>query len=175
VYTLTVIVDEGVIGAPAAGNYTYSKDEIISYSYSETIGYDNPVVTLDGSPLPESGTITITGDHTLSVVSDPYDIRGEWNGEIFAPGEGTYDWDATFNGNLSSGTASCYIDAIGMRSETPTGDYKVNGNEVDFTLVFSFAVLTCSGTFENANLMKGSWEWAEGGIVTQTGTWDLSK
>ncbi len=68
--TLTVIVSEGVSGSPAAGEYTVELGASQAYSYSLGAGYEKLTVLLDGSPIATSGSITISGDHTLRAFSD---------------------------------------------------------------------------------------------------------
>ena len=40
-YTLTVTVGEGIMGMPAAGSYSYSENETVSFNYSSQSGYGN--------------------------------------------------------------------------------------------------------------------------------------
>jgi hypothetical protein len=66
-YTLTVNVGEGIDGTPAAGTYKYKKGTVVNYSYTLQSGYRDLVVTLDGNPVPSSGTIKMDGNHSLTV------------------------------------------------------------------------------------------------------------
>jgi len=68
--TLTVIVSEGVSGSPAAGEYTVELGADQAYAYTLGAGYEKLTVLLDGSPIATSGSITISGDHTLRAFSD---------------------------------------------------------------------------------------------------------
>ena len=68
--TLTVIVSEGVSGSPVAGEYTVELGADQAYSYSLDAGYEKLTVLLDGSPIAVSGSIKISGDHTLRAYSD---------------------------------------------------------------------------------------------------------
>jgi hypothetical protein len=65
-YTLTVALDGGVAGNPAAGTYTYKKGESVNYNFSRKSGYRDLVVILDGSPAPSSGNIIMDRDHSLT-------------------------------------------------------------------------------------------------------------
>ena len=44
---LTVTVDEGVIGTPAAGTYNYPEGTLVNYSYALEDGYFSLAVLLD--------------------------------------------------------------------------------------------------------------------------------
>lgn len=70
-YTLTVQVTNGANGTPATGSYTYKKNEQVPYNYTLKEAYKNLKVTLDGSTIANSGTITITGNQSLYVFADP--------------------------------------------------------------------------------------------------------
>jgi len=63
--TLTVTVSEGVTGTPATGSYTYNIGDTVNYSYSIQEGYSDLKVLLDNAEVAASGTITISGNHTL--------------------------------------------------------------------------------------------------------------
>ena len=65
-YTLTVTVGEGVTGTPVAGTSTNKKGTAVAYSYSLQSGYDNLTVTLDGTAVAASGTVTMNANHTLA-------------------------------------------------------------------------------------------------------------
>lgn len=65
-YTLSVTRGEGVDGSPISGSFKYKKGESVNYSYSLRPGYNNLVVTLDGSPQSTSGIISMKGNHALS-------------------------------------------------------------------------------------------------------------
>jgi hypothetical protein len=70
VETKTLTVSEGVSGSPAAGEYTVELGADQAYSYSLDAGFEKLTVLLDGSPIAASGSITISGDHTLRAYSD---------------------------------------------------------------------------------------------------------
>ena len=63
--TLTVNLGTGVTGTPAATT-SYSPGTVVNYSYSLQTGYQNLQVTLDGSSVPASGTVTMSAAHTLA-------------------------------------------------------------------------------------------------------------
>jgi hypothetical protein len=70
-YVLTVTVSNGVNGTPATGSYTYKKGDQVAYNYTVKDAYENMRVTLDASSVESSGTITISGNHTILVQADP--------------------------------------------------------------------------------------------------------
>lgn len=72
-YTLTVTVGSGVTGTPASGSYTYNKGDQVTYNYVLKDAYEDLSVTLDGTTMASSGTITISEDATLLAQSDPLD------------------------------------------------------------------------------------------------------
>ncbi|MCX6553504.1 MAG: hypothetical protein NTZ12_00590 [Candidatus Aminicenantes bacterium] len=65
-YTLTVTMGAGAVGTPAA-TAKYKKGEAVAYNYTPLAGYGSLQVTLDGAAVAASGTVTMNGDHTLSV------------------------------------------------------------------------------------------------------------
>lgn len=65
-YTLTVSLGAGAAGTPAA-TAKYKKGEAVPYNYTLLAGYGSLQVTLDGATVAASGTVTMNGDHTLSV------------------------------------------------------------------------------------------------------------
>jgi len=75
-YTLTVSLGEGVTGTPSSGTHSYSKGEVVNYSYSLNSGYTNLVVKLDGQQVNASGTITMNSNHTLNATAEK--TEGKW-------------------------------------------------------------------------------------------------
>ncbi len=68
-YQLTVTSGEGVLGTPQSNTYRYKKGTIVEYNYTRAPGYSDPVVTLDGNVVPNSGTVKMDKDHILAAVS----------------------------------------------------------------------------------------------------------
>jgi hypothetical protein len=98
-YTLTVSLENGVIGTPEAGPHTYSKNEQVAYEYNLEEAYTNLRVTLDGAEVENSGVITITGDHRLNAYADPAANAlaltvSVSNGVSGTPAAGTYHYFA---------------------------------------------------------------------------------
>ncbi|WLT32486.1 kelch repeat-containing protein [Geothrix sp. PMB-07] len=65
---LTVSLDAGVTGTPTA-TAVQTPGASVPYSYALLPGFNNLAVTLDGSPAPASGTVTMNGPHTLTATS----------------------------------------------------------------------------------------------------------
>jgi hypothetical protein len=64
---LTVNLGEGIDGSPPGGVHSFKKNTVVEYNYTLQSGYRDLVVTLDGQPVPSSGTITMNTSHTLDV------------------------------------------------------------------------------------------------------------
>ncbi|MFH2108529.1 MAG: hypothetical protein ABII93_07660 [Chrysiogenia bacterium] len=69
-YTVTVTVSVGVSGTPLAGTYYFDAGNQLTYSYELNEGYEKLTVLLDGKEVEASGTVTVSGDHTLRAYSD---------------------------------------------------------------------------------------------------------
>ncbi|MBU4268417.1 MAG: hypothetical protein KJ808_06170 [Acidobacteria bacterium] len=69
-YTVTVTVSVGVSGTPLAGTYYLDAGNQLTYSYELNEGYAKLTVLLDGKEVEASGTITVSGDHTMRAYSD---------------------------------------------------------------------------------------------------------
>ncbi|HJV48709.1 MAG TPA: kelch repeat-containing protein [Geothrix sp.] len=67
-YTLTVNLGAGVTGTPASTT-SYAQGTSVAFSYALVAGYQNLQVTLDGSPVSASGSVTMNGVHTLAASS----------------------------------------------------------------------------------------------------------
>lgn len=171
-YTLTVTLGNGVTGTPAAGSSTHSENETVNYNYTAQTGFGNLAVTLDGAPVASSGTVAMNANHTLDATAI-IDIRGTWTGlaeNTSGGGPSNYFLEGTFSGGVLSGTVRGRIEGLGYAN----GTYTVNGNQLTFTLNYSGIILTCTGTFTNANYVSGEWDWPEVGNH-QTGAWHLER
>ncbi|MEI6614232.1 MAG: hypothetical protein WCL37_04995 [Chrysiogenales bacterium] len=70
--TLTVLVSEGVSGIPEAGVYNLDMTNPLQYSFTLKEGYSKLTVLLDGAAIAASGTLTISGVHTLQAYADDH-------------------------------------------------------------------------------------------------------
>ncbi len=176
-YTLTVTLGEGVSGTPAAGTFTYTENDVVTYNYSAQSGYGNLTVTLDNASIPASSTITITGNHTLNVTSD-IDIRGTWTGHFYA-GWNSY-FQAIFSGGTLSGTIQANIDVVAGNA---SGNFSITDDQIDFTLQFPNYRLGFTGTINSINHLSGEWQYLGTAGTTaflpkkipSNGNWELER
>lgn len=74
-YALTVSLGSGVTGTPSA-TQTCTAGDTVNYTYSLQGGYTSLVVTLDGTPVAASGSVTMNAAHALAVSATPVSIPG---------------------------------------------------------------------------------------------------
>ncbi|MCK4944489.1 MAG: hypothetical protein KAS65_12975, partial [Candidatus Aminicenantes bacterium] len=150
--------------------------------YSLESGYTNLVVTLDGATVSSSGTLTVSGNRSLSATAEPetgFDIRGKWAGFLYwaqgHPPVAIIDCflTVTFEGGLESGIATGYMDCA---SGFSPGTYTVEGNQVKFYLEFynGSGVLHFGGTIENDNRMRG-WHETSNDVEWRREGWMLER
>jgi len=167
-YLLAVTFGEGVSGTPESGYYYYDIGEQIDYSFSADDGYTNLVVKLDGVEVPASGTVTISGDHTLYAYSEKeYYIQGDWTLQEQYTDGSFFEVTVTFSGETESGTV--------IDSDGGTGTYTVSGDTVEFTLEYPDVTYEYSGEFNDEETMSGSarrYYNSEG--TYKTGSWQAS-
>jgi hypothetical protein len=163
-FTLTVVLEAGVSGTPAAGTYTYEQGDVVNYNYSLMSGYQNLSVTLDGAVVAASGAVTMNGNHTLTVsASGGFDIRGKWKGYQVWPIANPWlivdlYFDIEFSGELSSGKVVCNMDLISLKQK---GTYTVENGEIRIEMgsfILAFPMLFW-GRVETGDLIRGDWEW----------------
>lgn len=168
-YKLTVQVNEGVTGSPAAGTYYYKKGELVPYSYALADGYHLLSVKLNGSEVAASGNVTMNQDCVLySSAQVKQDVRGSWNlSETYADGS-TFQVTATFSGTLFAGTVT--------DSEGGAGTYDFGDATLDFTLVFPDVTYKYSdGEFTDADSMGGNCQRYQSETSAVKGTWKATR
>jgi hypothetical protein len=175
-YTLTVTTTAGVSGTPTAGTYTYNENDSVAYNYTAETGFAGVNVTMDGAPVSPSGTVTVTGNHTLAASAEPYDIRINWAGMVIP--DGPYSpahIELKFTGSKTSGTVKGKIPE--KDNLWGTGTWTVEGNQVDFTVVWgnNEITLTATGTFSDENHISGTWTYEEVGWITIDGSFDIER
>ncbi len=69
-FRLDVVMGAGVSGSPASGG-SYPQGAQVAYSFDPQTGFQDLVVTLDGAPVPPSGTLSLDRDHVLSASATP--------------------------------------------------------------------------------------------------------
>ncbi len=169
-YKLTVTVNEGVTGTPAAGTYMYTKGASVPYSYALAEGYTDLSVKLDGTAVEaNSGTITMTEDFTLyASATKKYNVVGSWNLiESYQDGS-AFTVVATFSGTLFSGTVS--------DTQGGVGTYDYTDTTVDFNLLFPEVTYKYSGgEFSDENTMSGTCTRYQTSDNVISGTWRATR
>jgi hypothetical protein len=151
-FTLTVTVSEGVSGTPAAGTYTYTSGASEAYSYTLAAGYLGLTVLLDGTKVEASGSITMSGNHTLQVSS---------------AGKGQFTLIVTVatgvNGTPTAGTYAYDKGEVVNYSYSPADGYTSLVVSLDGTTVNSSGIITMSqnhtlnATAALQNIITGTW------------------
>jgi len=106
-YVVTVIVGEGVSGAPEAGEYNHREGTTVNYDYFPENPMHTVVVFINTTRNVASGSITVWTSFTLT--AELVDIRGTWKMQMrwSASSEVNFDFNITFSGaDLTSGTFS---------------------------------------------------------------------
>jgi hypothetical protein len=134
-YTLSVTKGAGVVGSPDSGVFTYDEGAIVNYSYSLQVGYTNLVVILDGATVPASGTITMNGNHNLTVSAS---LAGDNPPvvTITSPGNGdTVSGTVTIRANAADdkgiSKVEFYIDNVKKSMDTAS-PYKYTWNTTEY-------------------------------------------
>lgn len=70
-YSLQVNLSIGAKGTPKGGAYVFDAPSQVVYEYTAKDRYEDLLVKLDGTEIPASGTINITGTHTLDISATP--------------------------------------------------------------------------------------------------------
>jgi hypothetical protein len=155
--TLTVTVGEGVIGSPAHGSHEYKKDTKVNYNYSLQSGYSDLTVTLDGSVVPSSGTITMDRNHQLNAVATKLgsiNVASTPTGaDIFLDGVDTGQRTNAVISNITPGTHTIRLTLAGYDTEERTVQVEA-GQEarVDIPLTRSYTnVITINGKLGTKN------------------------
>lgn len=155
-YTVAVTVSAGVSGTPAAGTYYKNADDQLAYSYTLDAGYTKLTVLLDGTEVAATGTITVSGDHTLQAYSDQ---NGQFTltvtvatGASGTPAAGTHSY--------AQGTVVNYNYALAEGYTRLT--VKLDGTDVESSGTITMSknhTLSTSATVKNN--IQGSWLLAE--------------
>jgi hypothetical protein len=163
-FLLYITYGEGVTGTPEEGYYYHNAGDQVDYDISLEDGYTNLSVTLDGNEVESSGTITISGDHTLNAYASlEYYIQGSWTlSEVYDDGS-AFTVTVTFSGETENGTV--------IDSDGGVGTYTVSGSAVDFTLGFPEVTYEYSGTFTSEESMGGSARRYISPTVYKSGSW----
>lgn len=123
-YTLTIDVQEGVLGAPESSVTTYNEFDQIEYEYEAEDENKRIEVLANGTKFPLSGTITMFTDTNLVV--RVIDLRDEWSFELTDVNDNDTELRIVFNGaDVFGGT---FIDDSGN-----TGVWTVDGSDLSMT------------------------------------------
>lgn len=137
-YALTINLGAGVTGAPA-GTTSYTQGTVVNYSYAVQTGYQNLQVTLDGSPVPASGTVTMNGAHTLAATAQVQTF--------------TVTAGAGANGTISpAGLVPVNYGASQTFTMTPNPGYQIASVTVDGLAVGALASYTFTNVTANHTL-----------------------
>ena len=167
-YGLTVTLDEGVLGNPGAGARNYSQGTLVNYNYTLQEGYYGLVVTLDGLVVENSGTITMSRDHKLSVGATPSkQIQGTWELVETYDDDSTFTVLATFSGSTTQGTVT--------DSDGGSGTYAFINALIAFNLVFPDVTYEYIGSFTDNDTMKGSCRRYQSAETVVSGTWTATR
>lgn len=163
-HALTVNVSNGVSGTPTSGTYHYFEGTQIDYNYTLQENYQDLTVKIDTEEVENSGTITISQDHTLSATATlHYNIEGTWTLEEQYEDESSFIVTVTFTGDSQGGTV--------VDSDGGTGTYTVDGTQVTFTLEFPNITYEYTGLFTTEDLMGGNSNRIVSGGTTSPGIW----
>lgn len=148
-FSLTVSVAGGINGTPTTGTTFYLPNTQVAYNYTLQENYMDLRVTLDGVVIPNSGSVTILKNSTLSVTATlHYDIRGTWAmTETYSDGS-TFNGNITFTGTSQAGTVS--------ESDGGVGTYTVSGTYITITLAYPNVNYTYTGLFSDKDNTSGT-------------------
>lgn len=143
---LTVSLDAGVTGTPAA-TAVQAAGASVPYSYALRTGFTSLAVTLDGSPVAASGTVTMNSPHTLAATSVPQTFTltagAGPNGSISPAGVTTlpYGGSQVFTITPDSGyqVANVLVDGVSVGAQTT---YTFTSLSANHTISATFQVRT---------------------------------
>jgi hypothetical protein len=157
-YDLSVTVEPGLTGTPAAGVQTLADLTEVEYKYTPVNALHTVEVITDGGQVAASGTVTMYKSITL--VARLIDIRAVWNISTYdANAVATATYTITFSGaDILSGT---FVDSRGY-----SGTW--NGASNVINIIYSnWESYKLTGT-----LFSMSGTWANG---SATGTWSAAR
>lgn len=145
-YALTVNLGTGATGVPATTT-SYTQGTVVNYSYALQPGYQNLVVTLDGTPVAAAGTLTMNGLHTLTISAQlqSFTLTASpgANGSISPAGASTVSYGGnltyTITPDVGYQVASVLVDGVSVG--TPSS-YAFTNVTSDHTIAVTFQILT---------------------------------
>jgi len=162
-YSLNVVVQAGVTGTPAAGNYSYKDLSVVAYNYSPVDSGQLVEVLVNGMRYSAGGNLTIYTKSEL--VAKIFDIRGSWTIKFKYSAE-----DKNKDKNLKDFNYKIDFSGATSVSGTFTDDRGKNGT---WAIVASTKILTITYTNWSNYILTGSTdsmsgEWKGDG---KTGSW----
>jgi hypothetical protein len=156
-YKLTIVIENGVEGTPAAGVSTHKELDSIAYAYTAQDSQYQVEVMVNGSAYSSAGEFVMYTD--LEVVARIFDIRDTWDFTLAATSDSAVEkreFTVTFTGNsLLSGD---FTDSNGHYGTWVIDDTDLTmtySNWLDYTLT-SDSVTTMEGTWSGEDT-SSSW------------------
>jgi PKD repeat protein len=142
--SLSVSVGAGSSGTPAAGTYDHLEGDTVPYAYSVADCYEGLAVTLDGTPVPSSGTVLMNADHALAVTASlktfTVTATAGAGGTVSPPGVTTLNCGAsqgyTITANYGFHIEDVQVDGV---SAGAIGTYTFTGVVANHTLSATFS------------------------------------
>ncbi len=143
IYTLTVTMGGGVTGVPGS-TATYTQGAVVNYNYALAAGYKNLLVTLDGTPVAATGSVTMNASHTLviSSVIQTFTVTATagLNGAISPPGVTLLNWSTSITYTITADpgfqVANVLVDGVSVGAVTT---YTFTNLTADHTIFATFA------------------------------------
>lgn len=170
-YALTVVKGTGVDGTPDSGTFPYNAGDTVNYSYTLQNGYTDLVVKIDGLDASASGTITMNGDHTLSVsagkivkltVSKGTGVEG-------TPNSGTHNYKQGDTVNYNYSLQTGYTELLVKLDDNELNSSGAFTMDRDHTLVASakktYTLTVTRGTGVEGTPLSGIYTYKEGDTV----------
>lgn len=161
-YKLTITLDEGVNGSPAAGEYEYQELTVVEYDYSPENEDFTVEVLVNGSRFGTSGQLTMYTDMDIKV--GIFDVRGTWTVDFRQPqgsSEDDLEFEITFTGD--SYLSGSFSDS---RGEGFSGLWSISDTTITITYS-NWQNYVLTGTIP---VMSGTWTGEN-----QTGAWIASR
>jgi len=188
-YTLTVSKGVGVDGMPEGSALTFREGELVNYSYSLKTGYKDLLVTLDGTAVAATGTITMDKNHILiasSTALNEYRLTvTKGTGVTGTPDNGMQNYiegsTVSYSYNLQDGYKDLTITIDGVSGKPASGTITMNANHtmvVTATAIKKYTLTVTKGDGVVGAPDGGATQYDEGSTVTysyslQSGYTDL--
>jgi hypothetical protein len=125
-YQLTITVNQGIVGNPESGTYSYKEFSVVDYNYTPLNSSLTVEVIRNGENWASSGSFKMYCD--TEMVVQVLDIRGRWKFTLEQSDIEFAEYNVTFSG--SDPLSGTFTDDRGY-----SGTWVVNGT--DFTMTYS--------------------------------------